>query len=171
MLALGCAERAPTIDLVVGGGPEARVQFAPQSSLAEYVEGVARPSELRITLAGYEAACDRFVPPAEGQARVTIVVTTPPGSVPTAGSYTWSGSSQTSAARSAFALPSARVGRKSYFFEPGGAVELTRVNLEADGLVQGTLAFEFAGDAQKPATSIRGRFSAKVCRLDRGPKR
>jgi len=34
-----------------------------------------------------------------------------------------------------------------------------------DGRVRGMLGFEFAGDAEQPATSLKGRFEAKLCRV------
>jgi hypothetical protein len=66
-------------------------------------------------------------------------------------------------------LPKAFLGRRGHLFQPGGEVRLTRVSLGRDGEVAGVLAFEFAGDAEHEATSLRGNFRAKICKSIRPP--
>lgn len=170
LVAAACStERAAPLDLVVGKNPDERLQFTPTESLAEFVEVPDGPSELRLRLAAYPIECGKYVPPTEQQASVSVVVTTPPGQEPTPGTYGWS-SPDAGLTQQGRALPSARIGRRSYVFEPGGSVRLTRVDLSPDGLVQGLLDFEYPGDGQRPATRLQGRFSAKLCRLDRAEK-
>ena len=169
---VACQKEKPArIHLLVGAPPHERTSFAPLSALAEYVEVPGVGNELRIQLASYQAACDRFIPPGPQDASVSLVVQLPGGLIPTAGTYTWSGLVDTDAGvnplvEKARVIPTARLGRKSYLFQPGGAMALTRVELEPGGTITGTLALEFGGDSEHPATAVSGNFSARVCKLD-----
>jgi hypothetical protein len=69
------------------------------------------------------------------------------------------------------AVPKAFIGKRSHLFQPGGLVRLTRVAVDKEGVVDGTLAFEFPGNLAHPATSIKGSFRAKTCRLERAKER
>ncbi|HEY3497382.1 MAG TPA: hypothetical protein VGK73_21950, partial [Polyangiaceae bacterium] len=62
------------------------------------------------------------------------------------------------------ALTVARHAGRGYVFPAGGALELTEVDLGPTGRVRGILAFEFSGDATRPAASARGKFDARICR-------
>jgi hypothetical protein len=137
-----------------------------RSEFAEYAELPGDHNELRITLASYPASCDRWVAPAEGETLVTVVIVLPPEAAPVPGSYNWSGiPGEDEHLRTSYALPKAHFGPRARLFEPGGAIRLTRVQLDAHGSVAGTLAFEFPGEAERPATRIDGNFDARVCRL------
>ena len=166
-------EDASTIQLSVGNGPSDRASFVPVTSFAEYVELPTKRNELRLTVAGYEASCERFVPPGKGEMVVTITIVTPPGTAPATGTYAWAGESSGQArtvVRRAYAVPSARIGKRSHLFAPGGSIHLDAVELTDQGSVSGTMAFEFPGDATRPATNLSGRFSAGICRLNRASK-
>lgn len=174
VLALPCAlacrksEPAPSIVLAVGAQPSERIEFSPRSAFAEYIELPGVKNELRITLASYEASCDRFIAPGEGEASVTVVVVTPPGVVPNKGGFAHGGEPASDAGlTAAYAAPSVRLGNKSHLLPPGGSIELERVDLALHGRVEGRLAFEFAGSAEHAATVARGAFSARVCRSKR----
>jgi hypothetical protein len=54
---------------------------------------------------------------------------------------------------------------RSRLFEPGGTIRLTAIQIDPHGAVSGTLAFEFPGEGDRPATRIDGGFEAKMCRL------
>ncbi len=167
----GCQKESPaTIQLVVGRDSAEQRSFVPAAALAEYVELPHERNELIITLAGFKASCQRFVPPGPGGASVTVTVVTPPGEKPRVARYAWGGAEAHGGTEDrperAYAEPTARIGSRSYIFAPGGTVQLTRVALDRHGGVDGLLDFEFAGDATRPATSIKGRFQAKICRLD-----
>jgi hypothetical protein len=168
----GChPDSGATVQLVVGRGDAGQRSFVPRTALARYVELPREHNELILTLSSYEASCERFVPPGAGQASVTVTIVTPPGRKPGAGSYDWSGPDPRGGTKSrpehAYAEPTARIGSRSYIFPPGGSVQLKRVALDPHGRVDGLLAFEFPGDAERPAMSIKGRFHAKICRLDK----
>jgi len=171
-LTAGCEEAsAPPVELVVGVGEP--VLFKPQVAFAEYVELPGLRNELRITLASYEASCERFIPPEAGQAVVTVVISTPPSLAIQPGSYTWAGPELRGLSGSVqehpVAEPTARIGAKSYLFGPGGGVQLQVLNLDQYGEVSGILSFEGPAAAQHGATRIRGRFRAKICRSNRAP--
>jgi hypothetical protein len=152
----------------LGPGADDGLELSPRSAFAEYLELPGQRNELRITLASYEASCERFIPPGPGQASVTVVIVTPPEQAASPGVYGWNGETAGSARlERAFAAPTVRVGAKSHVLAPGGAVELGRVELDLQGRVEGRLALEFSGDAERPATSVRGPFRARVCRSQR----
>ena len=125
-----------------------------------------------MTLASYPARCDAFVPPQKEQAVLVVVVATPSGQKVTTSEYFWAGHAAhggtSGRPERAYAAPSVRRGQKAYRIPPGGSVRLTALDLRPGGAVKGTLAFEFAGDAQTPATSITGTFDTELCRVQRG---
>jgi len=163
-LLVGCGRHPDHQITIVDGATVTR--FTIQSALAEYVELPGDHNELRLTLAGYPLSCERWLPPAEGQSVITVVVTTPPDVRPSAATYPWSGlPPRGEPIREAYALPKALSGRTSRAFEPGGTLRLTAVALEPHGAVSGTLAFEFPGVDARPATRVDGSFEAKTCRL------
>jgi len=167
----GChQDSGAAVQLVVGRRNTEQRSFVPRTALARYVELPREHNELILTLASYKASCERFVPPGPGQASVTVTLVTPPGRKPETGSYDWRGPALRGGTKSrpghAYAEPTARIGSRSYIFPPGGSVQLKHVALDPHGRVDGLLAFEFPGDADRPAMSIKGRFHAKICRLD-----
>ncbi len=132
----GCRSKsAGEIELAVGPTDADHASFTPRSAFAEYLELPDQHDELRITLAGYEASCDRFVPPDPGLASLTVTIATPPGSAPDARSYAWAGHEAHGGSPSrplrAYAVPAARIGRHSYVFPPGGSITLTHVDSHA----------------------------------------
>lgn len=162
-------EDASVIRLNVGGA-NGWVRFVPKAAFAQYVELPGLANELQITLAGYPASCERFVPPKPGQASVSVLIKTPHGEEPTAKTYPWAGHSAHGGSpaqpKQAYAIPSARIGAASYVFPPGGSVTIKDIRLVANGHVSGELAFEFPGNAASERKSIKGRFHANICRFD-----
>jgi hypothetical protein len=69
----------------------------------------------------------------------------------------------------AYAVPVVRRGQRAYPLSPGGTLELASVELGTSGSVKGALAFEFPGDGTRPASSAKGKFSARLCRSDEAP--
>jgi hypothetical protein len=157
----------------VGDAAEQQRTFAPRSALGEYLELPQARNELRLSLADYDASCERFIPPAAEQTFVSLVVVTPAGTEPGVGTYPWGGhdahGGTPSRPERSFAMPKVQLGSRSYLFPPGGAVELTKVSLALDGHVEGVLLFEFAGDAQRQATSLQGSFQARICKSSHPP--
>jgi hypothetical protein len=56
-----------------------------------------------------------------------------------------------------------RTSERAFVLEPGGSLELSQVELAPGGRAAGLLALEFPGDAKTPASSVRGRFDARLC--------
>jgi hypothetical protein len=146
-------------------------RFTVRSAFGEYVELPGLRNELRLTLASYGVSCERWVAPAEGDAAVLVTIVLPPSARPTATAYPWTGLPAEAAAGAPgagpYALPKALLGRRSRLFEPGGVIRLSSVELDAHGVVAGTLAFEFPGAADRPATRVDGSFEAPLCRISR----
>jgi hypothetical protein len=153
----------------LGARPGDQHRFVAQTSFAEYVELPGLGAELRVTLASYRASCDEYVPPEEGEGMVTVVTRTPQGIALTPGVYPWAGHDAHGGVpprpERPYAVPTVRVGRKSFLIQPGGALELTRVELSRDGRIAGLLKFESSGDESHEATSVRGRFDVSLCRF------
>jgi hypothetical protein len=159
----GCSRpTAPTIHLEVGPGEAERLDFAPESSFAEYVELPGLRHELRLSFAGYGASCDGYVTPPPGRPLVSVIVTSPWPEPLRAGRYAWSGESER-----AHALPSVRIGPRSYPLPAGGGLTLRSLELVPHGSVEGDLGFESPADAERSAKSVRGRFTARLCRVNR----
>lgn len=167
LVALGCSRpAAPSVELEVGAEAGERLQFSPQASFAEYVELKDARHELRITLAGYAASCEGYVTPPPGRPLVSVVITSPWREPLRAGSYPFVGES--GRARS---LPTVRIGTRAYDLPPGGSVSLKELDLSPHGTVEGELDYQFPGDATRPATGLRGRFAARLCRVNRAEER
>ena len=165
------SEPASTIRVRVGEGPDQQRSFVPKVALAEYLNVPDLRGELRLTLADYDAPCDRFVPPDDDQTNVSVLIVTPKGVIPSPGTYPWGGpeahGGTAAQPERPFAVPKVHLGPHSHLFPPGGSVRLTRVGLERDGQVEGVLDLEFPGDAQRPAASLRGNFQAQICKTNR----
>ncbi len=151
---------APSVHVEVGPAPGERLEFSPESSLAEYLEIPGLRAELRITLAGYPLGCEGYEPPPAGRPLVSLRILTPPGQPPVATSYAWTARSDPPRAE-----PSVRIGARAYSLPPGGSVTLHKVDLNSDGAIEGDLDFEFPGDGEHAPTGLRGRFRAKLCRV------
>lgn len=165
-----CNEQPPgTVDLRLGSRADGRHAFTAESGFAQYVEVPQAGSELSITLADYQASCERYVPPPDGKVAVTVVVFAPSGTRIGATAYPWAGpeahGGTPTRPERAYCLPTVRVGRRSHLIEPGGSLELGRVELTREGRISGLLKFESPGDAAHEATSITGRFDVPLCRF------
>ncbi|HEX7669910.1 MAG TPA: hypothetical protein VF395_10015 [Polyangiaceae bacterium] len=167
--ALAC-ERPPASEITVVDGATT-THFAVRSAYAEYVELPGDHNELRLTLASYAVSCERWRPPRDDEDVLTVVIVTPAGVPPAVSSYGWTGiPSRDEPLHAPYALPKAQFGSRSRLFEPGGEIHLAGVLIDPHGTVSGTLAFEFPGEGERPATRIDGGFQAKMCRLALGAR-
>jgi hypothetical protein len=155
--------------IVAGPEPSAHVEFRPISSYAEYIVLPGERRELKIALTSYLASCESFNSPGDTDASATITVSTPVDADLAPGTFVWAGHEAHGGSEQrperAYALPTVRIGHRSQALPPGGELVLESVSSAPDGRVRGTLGFEFAGDAERPATSLKGRFEAKLCRV------
>ncbi len=169
---VGCeASPGAPVQLALGAGEP--LVLTPKVAFAEYIELPGLRHELRITLADYDASCESFIAPQDGQAMLTVVIATPPATPIVPGTYTWAGGelrgSTAGAQLHPVAEPLVRVGAQSYLFQAGGGLQLQVVNLEPYGEVSGVLAFEAPAQASRGPTWIRGRFRAPICRSAPAP--
>ena len=87
--------------------------------------------------------------------------------VPEASNYSAAAAVGDASGQPSRVITTLRTGARSRVLPPGGYVELRKVDLSLGGQVSGILALEFAGTAELAPAAVRGRFSAKICRLDR----
>lgn len=165
-----CHPRQPdSVYIVAGPEPSAHVEFRPLSSYAEYLVLPGERRELKITLTSYHASCESFQAPGDHDSSATVTVVSPIDSELGPGSYVWAGPDAHGGTEPrpdrAYALPTVRLGHHSQVLPPGGEITLESVASTPDGRVRGTLGFEFTGDAEQAATSLKGRFEAKLCRV------
>jgi hypothetical protein len=170
LTALGCRARgASPVYIVAGPEPSDHVEFRPLSSYAEYLVLPGERRELKITLASYQASCDSFVVPTEHDSSATITVSVPVATDLTPGTYAWAGplahGGTEQQPERPYALPTVRLGHRGLTLPAGGEIQLESVATTPDGRVRGLLDFEFPGDAEHVATSLKGSFEAKLCRV------
>lgn len=162
-----------TVELVLPDGSGRTLELLARSSYVEYVEVPDSANELRLTLASHDVSCEHYVAPGPDDTVVVVTLKLPPAEKPHPGSF----SSTRPLAEDAGAEPVQRGhavavlrhGTRGYVLEPGGTLELKEVDLGRTGTVSGQLAFEFPGDGSHPASSVRGRFRARVCRTEEAP--
>lgn len=168
LLACGSHPVAP-IYVVVGPDANDHLEFRPTSSYAELLVLPGQGTELKITLASYATSCDAFVTPGDHDVSVAVTVLAPAQAALGPGSYPWSGHAAHGGSDQlpdrAYALPTVRLGHVSQVVPAGGELKLESVATTPDGRVRGLLGFEFPGDAQHVATSLKGSFEAKLCRV------
>lgn len=161
-------DQAP-IYVITGPEPREHVEFRPVSSYAEYLVFPGQRSELKITVASYPTSCDSFVAPTERDSSATVTVIAPSDTALGPGTYPWAGheahgETEQSPARS-YAVPTVRLGHRAFVLLAGGELQIQSITPTADGRVRGVFGFEFPGDADHVATSLKGNFEAKVCRV------
>lgn len=143
-------------------------RFEIQTALAEYWELAGEADELRVTLASFPISCEKFTPPPEGQAIITVSVLVPEGKRLALGDYPWTGlESLGDTPRQpavAYALPYVRVPGRGFALAPGGAVRVAEFEPRVHGRVAGLLSFQGVSDDAAAATRLSGRFEAKLCR-------
>ena len=155
--------------VVAGPDPGQHVEFRPVSSYAEYLVFPGQGVELKITLASYLTSCDSFVAPGAQDSSATVTVIASGQSELGPGTYAWAGhaahgGTEQQPARP-YALPTIRLGHQGSVLSPGGELRLESVATTQDGRVRGMLDFEFPGSADQAATSLKGSFEAKLCRV------
>jgi hypothetical protein len=164
----GCSRQTPS-ELTVTDG-DATTRFVVKGAFAEYVELPGDRNELRLALADHPISCERWLPPKDGENTVTVVLVLPSDARPAVATYGWTGlPPPEEPLKAPYALPKAQLGGRSRLFEPGGSLRLSVVQLDVHGTVSGTLAFEFPGQGERPATRLDGNFEAKMCRYAPAP--
>ncbi len=167
------AESHGNVSLVLGEPDAAARTFELRSAFAEYLVLPELRNELRITLASYEASCEKYAAPGSEDAAVIVTVATPPAAPPAPGVYDWAGhpahGGTPERPERPYAVPVARLGERGFEFQPGGSLELKELGTAEGDRVRGLLNFEFPGDGTQRAQGIKGSFSARVCRTNAAP--
>jgi hypothetical protein len=162
-----------SIELVVPDGSGRTLELVPRSAFAEYVEVPEVTNELRVTLATHDLSCERYVAPGPDDTVLVVTLRMPPSDKPRPGSFATTPPLAEDAGVQvvprAYAVPVIRRKERSYALPPGGSMELSLVDLGRSGRVSGSLAFEFPGDATRPASSAKGKFTARLCRSEEAP--
>jgi hypothetical protein len=125
-----------------------------------------------VTLASYDVSCERYVAPGADDTVLVVTLKLPPGEKPRPGSFASTrplSEDGGSPLGRAYAVPVIRRGARGYALSPGGTLELELVEFGRSGVVKGAVAFEFPGDGTRPASSAKGKFSARLCRHDEAP--
>jgi hypothetical protein len=137
------------------------------SSFAEYVELPDLRRELRLTFSTYALGCDGYRAPGPEQLAVFVTVVAPAteplvaGTIPFGSPEVGDAGAPVVSKRNLSAL--IRTSDRAFTLEPGGSLELSQVEVAPGGRAAGLLALEFPGDARTPASTVRGRFDARVC--------
>lgn len=177
-LVLGCqSEEAPRIALEIEGK---RLELAPKTALAEYIELPTEPDELRITLATFPMNCSETRAPRPGEVMIALTLRVPKGKELGPGEYEWKGISDDPKGLSEPAVfPFVRLEKEGRLLHPGGKLKLSALDKTTLGLVQGDFDFHrMEGQALIEMTrdplaqgTMRGAFSAKLCRVSLDPAR
>ena len=156
----------PPLELVVGPAAQDQRTFVPQTAIAEQIVLPDR-REIRLVFAEGVASCERYVAPEPGKALVHVTIVGPPDKELGPGTYLAArptGKDETWVhPQAAYALAKVEWASTNMLLGPGGGVQLTAIDWQPHGTVQGTMSFEFPGDDKSPAASLRGRFIARGC--------
>ncbi len=167
-----CRNRdVPTIAISLSPSAEHTFDLVPESAFVEVLEVPGVKSELRLILSSYPTRCDTLRLPEADHVLLTVTIVLPAGDAPTTRGYPWTGEIALERPTRAVAVPTVRRGNESHVLPAGGEVVLRKLELTPGGTVEGLLAFEFAGDAERAAAHMRGRFRATTCQLARGRQR
>lgn len=146
-------------------GPAAsdEATFTPRAALAELIEVSPSETALLVNLTSVPRSCDALPPPSPDEVTVSLRLTLPAGVKLVPGSFP-----STPAATGASPLiATVKLRGRKHELRPGGELSLSRVEVSPQGALEGLLKLEFAGDAERPATRVSGRFLAHFCRINR----
>ncbi len=175
---LGCKGREET-QLSLQLGPERIIGFEAKSGFAHYYELPGEDDVLRIVLASYSIGCHAFTPPGPGEVFIAITVRVPGDRTLSVGRYPWPGiqlepndeEDEVLEESSTIALPFVRLAGEARALPPGGELRLTQFEPEPFGEVKGELAFRNASVNEPASVALLGKFSVRLCKLQKDPAR
>jgi hypothetical protein len=146
-------------------GPDAKDEatFTPRAALAELIETSPTETTLLVHLTTAPRTCDGLPPPTPDEVAVALRLTLPAGVAVAPGSFPRGALADGAPALST----TVKLRGRKHELMPGGEVSLTRVDATPRGAIEGLLKLEFAGDAERPATRVSGRFLAHFCKISR----
>lgn len=159
------SEPSASVHVVLGPAARDEATFTPRAALAELIEVSPTETTLLIHLTSSERTCEAVAPPSVDEVAVALRLTLPAGVKLEPGSF------PRAALRAAEGPPPLLVtvklqGRK-HELRPGGELSFSRIDAKPQGVIEGLLKLEFAGDAEQPATRVSGRFLAHFCKINR----
>jgi hypothetical protein len=163
---VGCRDSsAAPIRIHVGPSPSDELTLVPRASLAELIEISPSESALILTLTSAERTCEALADTEADATGVAIRLLLPAGHKLAPGTFPLLGDGQS--LDKPRVLSTVKLHGRRQELRPGGDLTLTQVDPNPPGSVDGLLKFEFAGDAEHPATRVSGRFLAHFCRINR----
>jgi hypothetical protein len=161
----GCRDRAvEPIHVSLGPSPNDTATLSPRAAIAELIEISPTESALLLTLSSAPRSCDAPAAPEPDAIGVSLRLTLPGGAKLAPGRYPML--SAPSVDKPSL-LATVKLRGRRQELRPGGDLQLTTVDLNPQGVLEGRLAFEFSGDVEQPATRVSGRFLAHFCRINR----
>jgi hypothetical protein len=165
-LLAGCRDNAAApIRIVLGPTPNDETTLVPRASLAELIEITPTEAALFLTLTSAARTCDALADAEPDSAGVSVRLVLPGGSKLEPGSFPIVADGQSE--DRPHVLSTVKLHGRRQELRPGGELTLSQVDASPQGSVDGLLKFEFAGDAEHPATRVSGHFLAHFCRINR----
>ncbi|HSC89588.1 MAG TPA: hypothetical protein VLC09_20035 [Polyangiaceae bacterium] len=145
----GCGRKEQSkVELQIG---REDFEFVPRTAFAEYWELPGLGDQLRITLASYETSCENLRSPEQGEALVVLTLRSPVGKPLALGDYPMATLAATPATiEQPDVLAFVRLAREGRLLDPGGGLQLQRLERQVHGLVEASFAFSHAPDAGGP---------------------
>ncbi len=161
------SEPASSIQVLIGAAAGDQLSFVPAAAIGEWIGSPSAPRSLRIILSNRPLGCrdQRATEPRE--LRVTLTFEPAATRAVAVGTFAHalapSSLGEPDESQVPLVIPFVRRGERGIELPPGGQVELTRVETEEGGTVEGLLRLEQPGGPNLPATSVVGQFRARVC--------
>ncbi len=150
-------------------GPDAsnEATFTPRSAFAELIEISPTETTLLLNLTSSERTCDALPAPSADEVAVSIRLSLPSAAKLVPGSFPLVPAATAPLPSASPLVTTVKLRGRKHELRPGGELALSRVEANPQGVVEGLLKLEFAGDAEQPATRVSGRFLAHFCRINR----
>ncbi|MDF3067853.1 MAG: hypothetical protein K0R38_3454 [Polyangiaceae bacterium] len=160
----GCrSEPVPSIHVVLGPAASDEATFTPRAALAELIEVSPSETTLLVHLPSSERTCDAVAPASVEEVAVALRLTLPAGVKLVPGRFPRPPAVEGTAPL----VTTVKLRGRKHELRPGGELSLSRIDASPQGVLEGLLKLEFAGDAEQPATRVSGRFLAHFCKINR----
>lgn len=169
-LLVSCRDKtAAPIRIVVGPTANDETTLTPRAALAELIEISPTESALLLTLTSAERTCESVPTLEPEEAAVAIRLVLPAGAKLEPATYPMLQAAATpdKPLDKPSVLATVKLHGKRQELRAGGDLQLTQIDPNPQGVLEGLLKLEFTGDAEHPATRVSGRFVAHFCRINR----
>lgn len=155
---------AEPIHVSLGPAASDTATLIPRAAIAELIEISPTESALLLTLSSTPRSCDAPADPDPDAVGVSLRLTLPGGAKLAPGNYPML---PVASPDKPSLLVTVKLRGRRQALRPGGDLQLTAVELNPQGPLEGRLALEFSGDVEQPATRVSGHFLAHFCRINR----